>query len=64
MSERIIRKREIVDDPWQVLRLAAGESVETVVLPAGPVLLPLAVWLARRDEVLRRHEQPWRLARR
>jgi len=58
MSERIIRKREIVDDPWQVLRLAAGESVETVVLPAGPVLLPLAVWLARRDEVLRRHEQP------
>ena len=58
MSERIIRKQEIVDDPWQVLRLTTGESAETVPLPAGPVLLPLAVWLARRDEVLRRPERP------
>ncbi len=55
---RIIRKQEIVEDSWQVLSLAAGESAETIPLPAGPVLLPLAVWLARRDEVLQRDEQP------
>jgi uncharacterized protein (DUF934 family) len=55
---RIIRKDEIVDDSWQVLSLAPDESAGTVPLPAGPVLLPLAVWLARRDEVLRLYEQP------
>mgnify|MGYP000906945958 FL=1 len=55
---RIIRKQEIVEDSWQVFSLAAGDSAETVALPAGPVLLPLAVWLARRDEVLQRDEPP------
>jgi len=57
MPERIIKRQEIVEDSWQVLRLAAGESAEAVALPARPVLLPLAVWLARRDEVLRRYPQ-------
>jgi uncharacterized protein (DUF934 family) len=33
-----------------VLTLAEGETPGVVTLPAEPVLLPLAVWLARRDE--------------
>jgi uncharacterized protein (DUF934 family) len=49
---RIIRNTSIVDDDWQVLTLAEGETPATVALPAGPVLLPLAVWLARRDEII------------
>jgi uncharacterized protein (DUF934 family) len=55
---RIIRKQEIVEDSWQVLSLTPDESARTVPLPAGAVLLPLAVWLARRDEVLQRDEPP------
>lgn len=52
---RIIRNNRVVEDDWQVLRLAEGETPASVVLPAEPVLLPLAVWLARRDEVLARY---------
>jgi uncharacterized protein (DUF934 family) len=52
---KIIKNATIVDDAWQLLKLAedqSAESIATMKLPAGPVLLPLAVWLARRDEIL------------
>ena len=49
---RIIRNTSIVEDDWQVLTLAEGETPAAVALPAGPVLLPLAVWMARRDEII------------
>ncbi len=55
---RIIRNHGIVEDHWQVLTLAAGETPAAVALPAAPVLLPLAVWLARRDEIIARYPQP------
>ena len=51
---KLIKKGTIVDDAWQVVRLADGESPTDVALPAAPALLPLAVWLARRDEILAR----------
>lgn len=51
---RIIKNRQIVEDDWQVLALAAGESPDTVPLPASPLLLPLSVWQARRDEIIAR----------
>lgn len=54
---KLIKKDQIVDDPWQLLKLVEGqtpESIEAMALPAGPVLLPLPVWLARRDEILAR----------
>lgn len=54
---RIIRNEQIVDDNWQVLTLAEGETPASVALPAEPVLLPLSVWLARRDEVVAAHRQ-------
>ncbi len=41
---RIIKNRQIVEDDQQVLALAAGETPDTVPLPAAPVLLPLSVW--------------------
>ena len=49
---KIIKNDRIVDDAWQVLKLAEGETAETVALPTTPFLLPLAVWLARKEEIL------------
>lgn len=51
---KIIKGRQIVDDAWQVLTLAEGETPKQVVIPVGKVLVPLAVWLARHDELLQR----------
>ncbi|HMW17329.1 MAG TPA: DUF934 domain-containing protein [Accumulibacter sp.] len=49
---RIIKQEQVIDDPWQLLTLADEQTPANVALPAGPTLLPLAVWLARRDELL------------
>ena len=51
---KIIKNDRIVDDAWQILKLAEGETAETVALPDEPSVLPLAVWLARKDEILAR----------
>ena len=49
---KLIKNGQVVDDPHAVLKLAAGESAETVALPTTAQLLPLAVWLARRAEII------------
>jgi len=49
---RIIKNGQIVDDPWQIFRIAGEQTAESIPLPDHPALLPLAVWLARRDEIL------------
>ncbi len=49
---KLIKNGQIVDDAWQILKLSEGETAESIALPEGPVLLPLAVWLAHRDEIL------------
>jgi len=51
----IIKGREVVEDDWQVLRLA--EPVEgapahdpaTVAVPAGKFIVPLSLWLVQRE---------------
>ena len=45
----IIKDRRIVADDWQVLKLAEGDTAESVAIPEGRVIVPLAVWQARRD---------------
>jgi uncharacterized protein (DUF934 family) len=47
----IIKDRAIVADDWTVLRLAEGDTVESVAIPDGKVIVPLAVWQARRDSL-------------
>jgi len=47
----IIKDRAIVPDDWEVLRLAEGDTVEGVAIPEGRVIVPLAVWQARRDSL-------------
>ena len=51
---KIIKNNRIVDDAWQVLKLAEGETAEAVGLPEAPTLFPLAVWQVRKDELLAR----------
>jgi uncharacterized protein (DUF934 family) len=51
---KIIKNREIVEDNWTVVTLAANETPETVKLPAGPALVPLSVWQARKEDLIRR----------
>lgn len=51
---KIIKNGRIVGDDWQVLRLEEGQTPGAVNVPAGKVLVPLAVWKARSDELLQR----------
>jgi uncharacterized protein (DUF934 family) len=50
----IIKDRAIVSDDWEVLKLAEGETAETVAIPEGKVIVPLAVWQARRASLIER----------
>jgi uncharacterized protein (DUF934 family) len=47
----IIKNRQAVADDYTLLKLAEGETAETVALPAGAVIVPLAVWQARKAEL-------------
>lgn len=51
---KLIKNGQITDDAWQTLTLAADETPQSVLLPVTPALLPLAVWQARREEILAR----------
>jgi uncharacterized protein (DUF934 family) len=44
----IIKNKAVVSDDWTVLRLAEGDTPETVTVPAGKVIVPLKVWQAQR----------------
>ena len=51
----IIKGREVVEDDWQVLRLAEpvdgapAHDPATVAVPAGKFIVPLSLWLVQRD---------------
>ena len=53
---KIIKNGRIRVDDWQVLRLVEGETAESVALPAGKVVVPLAVWQARQAELAGRND--------
>jgi uncharacterized protein (DUF934 family) len=48
-NKQIIKGREVVDDDWSVLRLDEGQALESVVVPEGKIIVPLAVWQAQRE---------------
>lgn len=54
---KIIKHSSIIDDSWQVIRLAEGETAESVPLPAGDLIVPLKVWQARKAELLARSQR-------
>ena len=47
----IIKDRKIVPDDWEVLRLAEGDTADSVAIREGKVIVPLAVWQAHRDSL-------------
>ncbi len=49
--QQIIKGRDIVDDDWSVLKLDEGQTPEAVDVPAGKIIVPLAVWLAQRESL-------------
>lgn len=53
---KVIKSGQVVADGWQVLRLADGDNPESVAVPPGPVLVPLAVWQARQADLAGRTE--------
>ncbi|APR03564.1 DUF934 domain-containing protein [Thauera chlorobenzoica] len=54
MSDKLIKNGRIVTDEHRLVVLAEGEAAADIAVPAGPVLVPLAVWQARRDALLAR----------
>ena len=54
MSDKIIKNGRVVADDRLTVSLAEGEVPADIAVPAGPVLVPLAVWQARREELLAR----------
>ncbi|MDR9834816.1 DUF934 domain-containing protein [Herbaspirillum huttiense] len=52
----IIKNKTVVSDDWTVLRLAEGETAETVTVPQGRVIVPLKVWQAQGDALKSRAE--------
>jgi uncharacterized protein (DUF934 family) len=63
----IIKNKAVVSDDWTVLRLADEQAAESVAIPAGKVIVPLAVWQAQRSTLQTRgdvgvwfasHERP------
>lgn len=48
-NSRIIKGREVIADDWSVLRLEETDNPESVAVPEGRIIVPLAVWLAQRD---------------
>lgn len=68
---KVIHHGRIASSDWQILVPAEGEETEALGVPAGRVIVPLATWLARRDELAARgdvgvwfasHEGPEALA--
>jgi len=47
----IIKNRQAVTDQFTLVKLAEGETAVTAALPAGALIVPLAVWQARKTEL-------------
>ena len=54
---QLIKHGTAAVDTWTTLELAEGEMPENVALPAGDVIFPLAVWLARKAEIIPCHKR-------
>lgn len=54
---QLIKHGAAAADSWTTLALAEGETPETVALPAGDVIFPLAVWQARKAEIISCHKR-------
>lgn len=51
---KIIKHDQVIEDDWQVVRPGDEDAPANAVIPAGPVLLPMPLWLAGREEFIAR----------
>ena len=51
---KIIKDKTIVNDDWQLVKLAEGEAAETLTVPTGKTIVPLQVWLAQKSTLASR----------
>lgn len=51
---KIIKDKQISDDQWQLLTLDSDDDLVTIAIPEGPVILPLPLWQAKREELIQR----------
>ncbi len=59
---KLLKNGQFANNEWKVLHVPAGITPNNVKLPVGPVLVPLAVWKARRAELIHReYEHGWAL---
>ena len=59
---KIIINGAVTDDAWKIVTLGADDTPDKVSLPVGPLLVPVAVWQARRRELVeRQYEHGWDL---
>ena len=54
---QLIKGRAVAVDSWKTLELQEGETPESVALPAGDIIFPLAVWQARKAEIISCHKR-------
>jgi uncharacterized protein (DUF934 family) len=54
---QLIRNQAVAADAWKTLELAEGETPESVALPAGDIIFPLAVWQVRKTEIISCHKR-------
>ncbi|OMG52449.1 oxidoreductase [Azonexus hydrophilus] len=54
---QLIKQAAITVDTWKTLETGPEEAAETIALPAGDVIFPLAVWLARKNEIISCHKR-------
>ena len=54
VREEIIKNAAVVPNTWGLLRLDENDTPETVVVPAGKVIVPLLVWQAQRETLAAR----------
>ncbi|WP_126444541.1 DUF934 domain-containing protein [Sulfuricystis multivorans] len=51
---KLIKRRAVVANDWNILTLAEGTPPAAARLPYGDVLVPLAVWQARKWDLIQR----------
>lgn len=52
----LIKDKRIVSDDWSILRLAEGDSAESIDVSAAKLIVPLPVWLAQRATLQERRD--------
>lgn len=47
-TRQLIKERRLENDVWKVVALSQGNDPDAAHLPAGPLLVPMAVWKTRK----------------